>query len=66
MGGKNYLVHLNSPYISPPDFDLFPKLEEPMLGRFSSLEELSTNVTQTIRHMNKIAVFDGIIMLLKR
>ena len=29
---------------SPPDFDLFPKLKEPMRGRsFPSLEELSTD-----------------------
>ena len=33
-----------SPDMSPPDFDLFPKLKEPMHGRhFSSLEELSTD-----------------------
>ena len=31
-----------SPDVSPPDFDLFPKLKEPMHGHFSSLEELST------------------------
>ena len=31
-----------SPYTSPPDFELFPKLKEPMRGRrFSSLEEFS-------------------------
>ena len=33
---------------------------------FSSLKELSTNVTQTIWHMNKSSVLDGIIMLPKR
>ena len=32
--------------MSPPKFDLFPKLTEPMRGQhFSSLEELSTNST---------------------
>jgi histone-lysine N-methyltransferase SETMAR len=35
-----------SPDMSPPDFDLFPKLKQPMHGqRFSSLEELSAAVT---------------------
>ena len=35
-----------SPVTSPPDFDLFPKLKEPMRGRrFPSLEELSIDVT---------------------
>ncbi|PSN36032.1 hypothetical protein C0J52_22393 [Blattella germanica] len=35
--------------ISPPDFDLFPKLREPMRGRhYPSLEVLSITVTRTI------------------
>ena len=35
-----------SPDMSPPDFDLFQKLKEPMRGLgFSSLEELSTDIT---------------------
>ena len=55
-----------SPDMIPPDFDLFPKLKEPMRGRpFSSLEEISTNVTQAIRHMNEIGFLDEIIMLPK-
>ena len=54
-----------SPDISPPNFDLFTKLKEPMRGHFSSLEELSTDVTQAIRHMNKSGVLNGIIMLPK-
>ena len=33
---------------------------------FFSLEELSFDVTQALRHMNKNGVFDGIIMLPKR
>ena len=38
-----------SPDMSQPDFDLFPKLKEPMRGRrFSSLEELSTDSTRAI------------------
>jgi hypothetical protein len=40
--------------MSPPDFDLFPKLKEPMRGHhFSSLEEVSAAVTQAIRGLNK-------------
>ena len=57
-----FLPH--APYSSDdiPDFYLFPKLKEPMLGRFSSLEELSTDDTRAIGHMNKSGVLDGIIM----
>ena len=40
---------------------------EPICGRrFSPLEELSTDGTRAIRHMNKSGVLDGIIMLPKR
>jgi len=43
-----------SPDMSPPDFDLFPKLKEPMRGhRFSSMEEVSAAVTRAIRGLNK-------------
>ncbi|PSN33184.1 hypothetical protein C0J52_27393, partial [Blattella germanica] len=53
--------------MSPPDFDLFPKLKEPMRGRrYSYLEELSTTVTRAIRQMNKICALDGIIKLPRR
>jgi hypothetical protein len=32
--------------LSPPDFDLFPKLKKPLCGkRFSSIEEVSNEVT---------------------
>ena len=53
-----------SSHMSPPDFDLFPKLKEPIRGRrFSSLEELSTDGIRAIRHMNKSGVLDGMIIL---
>ena len=46
--GWEVLPH--APYsldMSPPDFDVFPKLKEPMCGRrFSSVEELSTDGTR--------------------
>ena len=61
MSGKCY-----HPDMSPPDFNLFPELKEPMRGQhFSSLEELSIDDTQAIRYMNKSGVLDGIIMLPK-
>jgi len=45
-----------SPDMSPPDFDLFPKLKEPMRGhRFSSLEEVSAAVTCAIQGLKKVA-----------
>ena len=53
--------------MSPPDFDLFPKLKKPMRGRrFSSLEELSTAGTRAVRQMNRDCVLDGIVKLPKR
>lgn len=53
-----------SPDMSPPDFDLFPKLKKPMRGRrFRSLEELSTAVTRAIRQMNKGGILNGIVKL---
>ena len=63
--GWKVLLHVPySPDVGPPDFDLFPKLKEPMRGRrSSSLEELSTDGTRDRRHMNKSGFLGGIIML---
>ena len=56
-----------SPDMSPPDFDLFPKLKEPMRGHhFSSLEEVSAAVTRAIRGLNKSGTLNGIENLPKR
>jgi len=56
-----------SPDMSPPDFDLFPKLKEPMRGHcFSSQEEVSAVVTQAIRGLNKSGTLNGIEKLPKR
>ena len=58
--GWEVLPHATySPDMSPPDFDLFPKVKEPMRRRrFSSLEDLSTDSVQAIRHMCKSGVLD--------
>jgi transposase len=56
-----------SPDVSPPDFDLFPKLKQPMRGqRFSCLEELSAAVTRATRTLNKSGSLNGIANLPKR
>jgi len=56
-----------SPDMSPPDFDLFPKLKEPMHGhRFSSLEEVSAAVTRAIQGLNKSGTLNGIENFPKR
>ena len=56
-----------SPDMSPPEFDLFPKLKEPMCGHcFSSLEEVSAVVTRAIRGLNKSGTLNGIENLPKR
>jgi hypothetical protein len=53
--------------MSPPDFDLFPKLKKPLRGkRFSSIIEVSNVVTRVIRHINKEGVLTGIQDLPKR
>jgi len=42
-----------SPDMSPPDFDLFPKLKINMRGvRFSTLKDLSASVTRRVRQLN--------------
>ena len=50
-----------SPDMSPPDFDLFPKLKKPLRGkRFRSIEEVSNEVTRVIRRINNEGVLTGI------
>jgi hypothetical protein len=62
------LPHL--PYgsdMSPPDFDLFPKLKKPLHGKcFRSIEEVSNVVTRVIRRINNEGVLKGIQDLPKR
>jgi hypothetical protein len=56
-----------SPNMSPPDFDLFHNLKEPMHGhRFSSLEDVSAAVTWAIWGLNKSGTLNGIANLPKR
>jgi len=49
--GWQVLPHLPySPDMSPPAFDLFPKLKKPLSGkRFRSTEDMSNEVTRVIR-----------------
>ena len=50
-----------SPDMSPPAFDLFPKLKKPHHGkRFRSIEKVSNEVTRVIRRINKESVLTGI------
>jgi hypothetical protein len=66
--GGQVLPHpLHSPDMSPPDFDLFPKLKKPLRGkRFRSTEEVSNEVTRVIRRINNEGVLPGIQDLPKR
>ena len=44
-----------------PEFDLFPKLKKPLRGkRFSSIEEVSNEVTRVIRRIKNEGVLTGI------
>ena len=46
-----------SPDISPPDFDLFPRIKELLRGRrFEDLLELNTFVADVIRDINNIVL----------
>jgi histone-lysine N-methyltransferase SETMAR len=55
------------PDMSPPDFDLFPKLKKSLRGkRFRSTEEVSNEVTRVIRSINNEGVLTGIQDLPKR
>jgi len=53
--------------MSPPAFDLFPKLKKQLRGkRFGSNEEVSNEVTRVIRRINNEGVLTGIQDLPKR
>ncbi|VVC45370.1 Hypothetical protein CINCED_3A020214 [Cinara cedri] len=66
--GRERLKHPPySPDLSPPDFDLFPKLKEPLRGiRFPNLDILNEEVSRRIRELNKDGVLCGIQALPKR
>ena len=50
-----------SPDLSPPDFDLFPKLKEPLRGIcYISLEELECAVNREVRQINLGSLATGI------
>ena len=47
--------------MSPPDFDLFPKLKEPVRGvRFEDLNTLEAEVVNQVRHINFGCLATGI------
>ena len=55
-----------SPDMSPPDFNLFPKLKINMRGvRFSTLDDLSASVTWHVRQLNSSTDLTGIMDLPK-
>jgi len=54
-------------YMSPPAFDLFPKLKKPLRGkRFRSTEEVSNEVNRVFRRINNEGALTGIQDLPKR
>ena len=56
-----------SPDMSPPAFDLFPKLKKPLRAKcFRSIEEVSNEVTRVIIRINNEGVLTGIQDLPKR
>jgi histone-lysine N-methyltransferase SETMAR len=55
------------PDMSPPAFDLFPKLKKPLRGKRSrSIEVVSNEVTRVIRRINNERVLTGIQDLPRR
>ena len=53
--------------MSPPNFDLFPKLKKPLRGkRLRSVEEVSNEVNRVIRRIKNEGVLTGIQDLSKR
>ena len=70
LGKYGWQVLPHPPYnpdMSPPAFDLFPKLKKPLRGkRFRSIEEVSNEVTRVIRRINNEGFLTGIQDLPKR
>jgi hypothetical protein len=57
---SDYSGHLIR-HLSPPDFDLFPKLKKPLHGKcFRSIAKASNEVTWVIRRINNEGVQKGI------
>lgn len=56
-----------SPDLSPCDFDLFPKLKEPLRGiRYTDLNELEEAVATEVRHITRRCLATGIRALPRR
>jgi hypothetical protein len=53
--------------MSPPNYDLFPKLKNPLWGqRFQTLNALNAAVTRRIREINSRGELNGIQYLQQR
>ena len=65
--GSSPIPALIARHISPPDFDLFPKLKEPHRGiRFRNLDELHDAMNAEVRRINKNCLATGIRALPRR
>jgi hypothetical protein len=59
--GKYSLSTPYSPDVSPHDYDLFPRLKNPLRGqRFPTLNALNAAVTRRIREINSRGELNGI------
>ena len=55
---------VSSPSVSPCDFDLIPKMKEPLRGiRFRTVPEIFQAVDRSIRTINTIGAAKGILRL---
>jgi histone-lysine N-methyltransferase SETMAR len=60
MGGAYHPPY--SPDISPCDFDLIPKVKEPLCGRrFKAIPDIIDAVGRSVRTINKTGAANGIM-----
>ena len=60
------LPHSRILLISPPDYDLFPTLKEPLPRIKFDLDVLGKEVASQVRHMNIRSLATGVVMLPER
>lgn len=64
LGWERLLHPSYSPHLSPPDFDLFGKLKEPLRGqRFDDIEDVKSAANRVLRNLNSAGVLTGITKL---